>query len=107
MATRTLLVGTAERTTTLLRASGAPLASRRRCWRRRSSVSRPAVALSETRIELERLYYERIGVDSDISVYGFLPAHFAVTVSAHFAGTVATRGWTFSLGTWRSSGWTA
>ena len=56
------------------------------------------IALSETRIELERLYYERIGVDSDISVYGFLPAHFAVTVSAHFAGIVATRGWTFSLG---------
>ena len=56
------------------------------------------IALSETRIELDRLYYERIGVDSDISVYGFLPAHFAVTVSAHFAGIVATRGWTFSLG---------
>ena len=47
------------------------------------------IALSETRIELERAYYEKIGVDADISVYGFLPRHFAATAG--------TGGWTFNL----------
>ena len=47
------------------------------------------IALSETRIELERAYYEKIGVDADISVYGFLPRHFAATAGAG--------GWTFNL----------
>lgn len=47
------------------------------------------IALSETRIELELAYYERIGVDADISVYGFFPQHFATAAEAG--------GWTFTL----------
>ena len=48
------------------------------------------IALSETRIELERAYYERIGVDADISVYAFFPQHFATAAGAG--------GWTYTLG---------
>ena len=47
------------------------------------------IALSETRIELERAYYERIGVDADISVFGFFPQHFATAAGAG--------GWTYTL----------
>ncbi|MYD64520.1 MAG: hypothetical protein F4X26_00740 [Chloroflexi bacterium] len=47
------------------------------------------IALSETRIELERAFYERIGVDSDISVYGFFPQHLGSLAGAG--------GWTFIL----------
>ena len=47
------------------------------------------IALVETRISLEAAYYEKIGVDADISVYGFFPQHFAVAAAAG--------GWTFTL----------
>ena len=47
------------------------------------------IALVETRIALEAAYYERIGVDADISVYGFFPQHFATAAAAG--------GWTNTL----------
>ncbi len=47
------------------------------------------IALVETRIRLEAAYYENIGVNADISVYGFLPQHFATAAAAG--------GWTFTL----------
>lgn len=47
------------------------------------------IALVETRISLEAAYYESIGVDADISVYGFFPQHFATAAAAG--------GWTFTL----------
>ena len=48
------------------------------------------IALSETRIELERAYYESIGVDADIAVYAFFPQHFEKAVGAG--------GWTYTVG---------
>ena len=47
------------------------------------------IALSETRVELERSYYETIGVDANVSVYGLFPRHFATTAGAG--------GWTYAL----------
>ena len=48
------------------------------------------VAEDETLIELERAYYERIGVDADISVYGHFPQRWDIIKGSD-------GGWTFTL----------
>ena len=48
------------------------------------------VAESETLIEVERAFYERIGVDGDISVYGHFPQRWDVIKGSG-------GGWTFTL----------
>ena len=47
------------------------------------------VAEQEMVIELERAFYERIGVDSDISVYGHFPQRWDAIQGSG--------GWTFTL----------